>query len=638
VSAMGTSLPVLPGLPDFGAPLPGPAATMFAPFADGSYAVLPEQLVVATDSAGRAEFLLEIEQNLGDFSSSAQFATLDMRLTGDYPLEAALAAARGFTSGATVAPLTIDSGFARLYATSTIVTPPAELLAPVSLGLGGQEGARWTMRVSADAGEILKAALVGGSDGTPESGAIPLGARMEYVASGVAARVPIAVEFQPAAMVGALISQVGGSASRMVAQSALTTAFTSSLSTLPVKVIGTIGSAGSTFAQAMEDRLLTAFASFMAAPGITDPACFLLADPATLDNATVHWDLSQPATVSRPWVVLFDPLSGIRTAIQKTGAADLVKYISLPPMPLGLWNIQVTTNLPPNRRGVVVLGANLEAPAHPPFRPASIDKQLVFSEPDDTATVQWRLSLQEQLKFTVTGYAVFAEAGSTRQDTSASRSADTSWVQMQQADFPVRFLNLSADPRVLTQADIDISLTYSLDGKTHAEEFTLTAAGAKMAIGLPRSASALQMTILATPHDMGAPLAVPSPASDQVRVDLTSFAEYGPHTVDIFSALAAGDPPLFIDLTPQSQQSSSVTPSKVMLTAEAPATTWSYLAFSPFSAGYCYRISAATDGTPAPWSKPFKPSSPLVLASDGSLATNDAVHPATVALPSLSPA
>ena len=630
MSAMPDNGVPLTGLPDFGALLPAQAAAMFAPFGGGSYAVLPEQLVVATGADGQPKFLLEIERQLGDLTASGQYATLDMRLTGDYPLEAALAAARVLAAGATVAPLTIDGGFARLYAVSTIVAPPAELLVPISLGLGGEEGARWTMRLSADAGEILKATLLGNDDGTAADGVAPLGARMEYTASGVAARVPVAVEFQPATLVAALIALLGGNPARMVAQSVLTTLFMSNTATLPVKVIGAAGSAGLAFAQAMEDRLLAAFATFVAAPGATDPVYFQFADPATLDATTVHWDLSQPAVVSRAWAVLFDPLSSMRTAIRSGGAAELVKYISIPSAPLGLSNIQVTTNLPPNRRGVVMLGANIEAPAAPPFRPASINKQIVFSEPEDAATVQWRISIREELRFSVTGYAIFAEAGSTRQDTAAPRAANATWVQLQKNDFPVRFLHLSADPRVLAQADVNVALTYALDGRDHAESFTLSATEATMAIGLPESAASIAMNLTARPHDGGAALTIPSPKGDRARIDLTSFAEYGPHTVTISSALTPGDPPLFLDLVPQSQQSSSVAQSKVALTPEQPSAAWSYLALSPFAAGYCYRVSAATGGVPGAWSKPLPPTTPLVLAAEGSSSTEGAPSPAPV--------
>ena len=627
---MGTSGTPLTGLPDFGALLPAQAATMFAPFGNGSYAALPEQLVVATDANGQPKFLLEIEQQIGNFAASAQYATLDMRLVGDYPLAAALEAARELAPGATVAQLTIDDGFARLYATSSVITPPQELLAPIPLGLGGDEGARWTMRISAEAGEILKAAIVGNSDGTAADGVAPLGARMEYVASGVAPRVSVAVEFEPATLIGALIAQLGGSSTRMVAQSVLTTLFLAQGATLPIKMIGTTGSANSVYAQAMEDRLLAAYATFVPAPGPTDPIYFQFADPATLDTATVHWDLSLPAIVSRAWVVLFDPLSSMRTVIQNGGSDTLVKYLSIPPAPLGLSTIQVTTNLPPNRRGVAMLGANLEAPADPPYRPASINQQVLFTEPDDTATVEWRLSIREQLQFSVTGFAVFAEAGSTRQDTAAPRAADTTWVQLQQNDFPVRFIYLSADPRVLAQADIGISLTYTMDDKAHAEPYALNAAEPAMSIGLPQSAVSVALTLIATPHDGSAALAIPSPSGNRVHVDLTSFAEYGPHVVALSAALASADPPLFLDLVPQAQQDNPAAQSKVMLTPDMPSTRWSYLALSPFSAGFCYRVSAATGAAPAAWSIPLPPSSTLVLASDGSLATDAAAHWAAI--------
>ena len=193
---------------------------------------------------------------------------------------------------------------------------------------------------------------------------------------------------------------------------------------------------------------------------------------------------------------------------------------------------------------------------------------------------------------------------------------------MRQTDFPVRFLYLSVDSRVAALADIGAALTYVLDGKMHNEQFTLTSATSSISVGLPQISTGVQLNLLATPHDGSTPLALPTPLTDQIHIDPTSFTTYGPHTIGVSCAITAADPPLFIDLVAQCQLGNSSTiPTKVALTSDSPATSWSYVALTPFQAGYCYRLSAIDGGQPGTWSQPFSPDTSLALLPDGSAST-----------------
>ena len=127
----------LTGLPDFQVLTATGPISMFAPFGGGHYAVLPQQLVVAQDADGNLSFRLELIKRLGDFSAAGQYAVLDFALDGDFPLDDGLTAARAADASATVAPVTVNSGFARLYSTTNEVVPTADLLAPIPLGWAG---------------------------------------------------------------------------------------------------------------------------------------------------------------------------------------------------------------------------------------------------------------------------------------------------------------------------------------------------------------------------------------------------------------------------------------------------------------------------------------------------------------------
>src|ERR1700722_14557317 len=123
----------LTGLPDFANILSSTEATLIAPFGRGSFSVLPRQLQLAANPDGSPKFEIDLVQRIGDFSPAGQFFALDFSLAGDFALDEALSLARAADPAATVVPVTIDGGFGRLFAVSSNVTLPSDLLTAVPL-------------------------------------------------------------------------------------------------------------------------------------------------------------------------------------------------------------------------------------------------------------------------------------------------------------------------------------------------------------------------------------------------------------------------------------------------------------------------------------------------------------------------
>jgi hypothetical protein len=377
----------LSGLPDFQAV--SSTGTMFAPFTSGNFAVLPQQLALGANPDGSPKFTLELVQRIGDFTRAGQYAVLDLSLAGDFALDEALTAARVQNAGATVAPIAVAGGFARLFPTAGEVTPTSDVLAPVELGLCGGDYARWTTRLSADAGELIKGAIAGGS--------LLLGARVEFDVVGVAPRVAATVEFQPASLVSALLA---GRSDRTMPSSDVVAAFTGSPQSLPLKIDGGSLPAGD-FAGAVASRLFAAYATLAPAPSVSDPPYVRFADVPQLGIGATQWDLSQPALGRRQYVLTLDILTALRAWVARNGIGSLVRDVTVPMLQVGTHNIDFDANLPPNRLGVAVIGANVDVAANPPARPSSISKTVTFAEPGDSGSLQFQLSPSEQLAYTL---------------------------------------------------------------------------------------------------------------------------------------------------------------------------------------------------------------------------------------------
>jgi hypothetical protein len=612
----------LSGLPDFQAFSSTATSAMFAPFGSGSYAALPQLLTVASDAEGNPKFSLELLERLGDLSASGQYAVLDFSLTGDFQLDAALVAARSSSPSATVKPLAVNNGFARLYPTTGEVVPTSDLLAPIALGWASSDYARWTTRLSADAGELIKGAIAGGS--------VLLGARVEYDAAGVAPRSPVTVEFKPVQMLDGLLA---GKTGRQIATSDLVAAFTGSPQNFPLKITGT---PSGDFAGAVVSRLAAAFGALTPSPGINDPAYVVFKDASQLPQDAVQWDLSQPAIGHQQWVLSLDVLTSLRAYVAKSGIGSLVKNVMVPPLQVGFCRIDFGANLPPNRLGVPAIGANVEVAANPPQRPSSISQQVTFTEPNDSGSIQFRLSPSEQLTYTLSGYAVAAAGQMVQQFTMPPQQRSDTWVHLAADDFPVTFSHVTSAARLLSLATLAIVLNYVLDGKSRQLQFALTPQASGVAMGMPRSATGALILVTATPADGGPALTLPPMAPGRIELDVTAFREYGPHSIDILGMPDSGAPLVLEFLSQEQADVAGSIPDQRFLTADQPSETWSYVVTSPFRAGYRYRKSAAMGAPAAAWSPLLSPFAPLVLDADGVMVTpsGNGSQPSTPQVPS----
>ena len=202
--------------------------------------------MIAEDAKGRPKFELALVKRPDDVSANGQYTVLDLALAGDFPVDEALTAARTEAADATVKPIVINRGFARLCSSNDTVTLPVDMTTPVTLGWSGPDFARWTTRLSIDTGNLIKGALTGST--------FLFSARVEFDVIGVSPRLPIIVEFEPVTLVEAILA---GKSNRQIAAPDLITTFATSRGGIPLRINGTSSGPGAGhFPQAMVDRLV----------------------------------------------------------------------------------------------------------------------------------------------------------------------------------------------------------------------------------------------------------------------------------------------------------------------------------------------------------------------------------------------
>lgn len=576
----------LVGLPDFGTALSSEAVQAFAPFGStdaGAYAVVP-------NDGALAGITLTMTRRADELSGAGSYATLDVRIGCDYPLDDALTLARAQAPGATVRPLPIELGYARLVSGSAALALPSAMTTATMLGWSAADGARWTCRVDLDTAEVIKGALQGGS--------LVFGARIEFVAVGVAPRASARVSFVPAT----LATQLLKSGQTFVSREDLLNRLENSPAALTVVGAATIVEV----AEALADRLLSAFGRFAPAPGPFDPPGFFI--NASLPIERVDWDLSIPQAVSRAVALRLDTLTGLA----KLDPASLVRELTIPALDVGFRDVVLAANLPDNRLGAPAIGVRLSAPPAPPNRPSGINKTLVFSSPDNGGLVSLRFDPDETFAYDLTAFAVVTAGSLVHELDAAPRPSTATWLDLSANDFPVTFSHITASQRLIAQARVSGTLDYAFGGQTASLPFALGSATADVALAMPSAATGASISLTATTPG-GAVASLPAFAAGRILLDVSSFPGYGPHRVALHCDFASGEAPLTLDLAPEQGSGAA----SVTLVPAAPDAAWGYVAASPFHAGYRYRPAGGT------WSAVLAPGARLNLKPDGSL-TNDA--------------
>jgi hypothetical protein len=486
---------------------------------------------------------------------------------------------------------------------------PADLRAPIPLAWNGLTTARYILRLSLDSALLLKGALQGDM--------LPLFALAEMEMAGVAPRLPLRVRFDPAALLAAMVRLTDEE--RRVARDALLTYFAQDPAFLLLELDGSTLEPVE-FAETITDWVRVRFGSFVASPAEDGKPYMVLASPDGIGSGTFEWELSQPLQTWRPLVLVLHPLEAARRVVQEHGLEVVVPPLTIvPPIPTGVFEVSVSANLPEQRPGVLSLGVTLRAAPKPPFRPQAVIQSAELSPPDDAAQILLRLSPAEELAYAYSTFVILKGSSGIRQVDGPEIGHSGVRLNLSPDNFPLNFVPVEANRELLDLAVVHGLCRWTENGaqiRMVEQAFKLDLDHPALGLPVPQDAADATLHIEARARENGKILSLGPMPAKPLQLGVHSFPEYGPHRIPVKCTFAEGQSLLAVDLLPEARPDAAEAIT-VALTRAMPRKEWSYLASSPFRAGYRYRLHAAFEEAVAPWSEIRSPFDPLELGAEG---------------------
>lgn len=220
-----------------------------------------------------------------------------------------------------------------------------------------------------------------------------------------------------------------------------------------------------------------------------------------------------------------------------------------------------------------------------------------------------RLSPIEKLEYTFSTSVVLQNASKIQQLKSEEFSHSGTRLYIRPDQFPVNFISIEATRSLLELTTIQGTCRWREGEIPNAQTFTLSQAEAAIALALPKQATNATLEISARSLGGTQTLQIPSFPAKNCQLGLHSFREYGAHQIGVECEFRDDTRICAIDLLPEDAPE----PSVLFFTPAQPSKTWSWLAKSPFRAGYRYRFHRDPGATPAEWSAIQHPFVPLKI-------------------------
>ena len=610
----------LQGLPDFQYPIQSKDLFLYRPYEGrGSILLFPNRLDIAPKPDGTPDFQLSLIRGENPFLPPEPYGLIDFRVTPHYATAEGLAFVRQQNAQAMVTPLSFSGGYLRLILSDQVKTSnQLEIETPQALVWNGLGTVRSLQRLSPEVTGLLKQALKKGDT-------FILQAQAEMEIQGVSPRLPIQVQFNPAALMAAIAEHIG---QPLVARSALIRLLEKDLSALPLRFMGDAETLDDTLlAETLTDWIAARFAQSVPAPEPKEGSYIELSAIEEIPVGDYTWDLSTPLRCLRPAVFTLDPLRAARQLVESAGLGAVFHEVTVPSLSTGKTMIEVRANLSRSRIGILELGANLYAAPNLPHRVQAIAQSVTLTASDDPISLQLRFSPKEIPRYQISTYIIVrTEAGIARFESDPWEHQGTQLL-LTPAHFPVQFVPIKASLALLKLANIKgvCRWQYNNTAEDAAEQlageqpFELTSERPEITLSLPQYAAQAVLEIEAhsvSSAESNRPLKLGSYPAAPLRLGRYSFLEYGPHKVEIeclFPELSVDPIQLFaIDVLAEGEAETTTT---LSFTRDRPKREWTWFAQSPFSPGYRYRVHTLSRDNQAPWSELQSAFNPLVISA-----------------------
>jgi hypothetical protein len=253
-----------------------------------------------------------------------------------------------------------------------------------------------------------------------------------------------------------------------------------------------------------------------------------------------------------------------------------------------------------------------------PARPQAVVQSADFNPPQDSARVRLHLSPIEPVSYAYSTYVLVQDSSGVSGLNGPQRAHQGDHLTLSPADFPVDFLPVAASPALLEMATVHATCRWTQAEAPLEASFDLIAGAPSAAVVLPSGTANATLEIAAAEQGGSGTLHLGPLAARPLLLETYSFREYGPHTIHVSCVFQDSTPLLAVDLLPENEPDTTATVTVLALTPAQPAKDWSYVALSPFHAGYHYRVHPQGDDAPPPWSAVQSPFSPLQLQTGGS--------------------
>lgn len=591
--------------PDFQQSIPCGESRIYYPFEGrGPHVFTPDSLDVATGPDGLPDMRLQLYRGQNPMLPPQPYGVLQLRLTPHNPIEAATARLRELHAGATLEPAIFAGGCMRLQAPDGVELP-AEARHPIPLAWNGLTNARVLLRLSAEGAQLMKSLI--------QDETLPLQAQAELELAGIAPRLPLRVHLDPARFRTAMAARLDSDG--RIARDELVSEFCGDLSGLGLELEG-VASAPDPMelAETLADWVRARFGAFAAAPKADGRGYMALTWMDDSGTGRAEWDLSQPLYSWRPLVLPLRPFEAARQVIRTAGTQAIVPPpIIVPPLPTGMYQVDVSTNIPEVRPGVAAIGVTLRAPPRPPSRPQAVVASAELIPPTDATSIRLKLSPTERLDYTYATFVILEDSRGAVQLDGREVAASGDRLYLTPDDFPVRFVPQAADRSLLELASVHGLCRWVEDGATASLVFELDQDRPEVAVPLPVHAAEATVEFEFRSREGDRTLrSGPGPLEPRL-LGLHSFPEFGSHEVVVELDGPAAESLVAIDLLPENRPETADAIVVLALTPDRPRKTFTYYASSPFQAGYRYRRHAGSDGVPGPWSDVQSPFERLLV-------------------------
>lgn len=574
---------------DFGKPNLG-IAGQFDMFAivnrTKEFAFIPQQLELKPrqNNPTLPEFSLELVRGAAPFLPPKPYGLLEIGLRGmDYG-EAALKKVRESVSKGIVQPARLNNGWLRLIEVATQELLDETFLTPQRVGWSGLGEGHLAQRLSIAAALQLK--------GTLKNELLTIRAALETEVQGWSPRLPVKVSFEIETLLGALLASAN-SRRELPWQTLKKRLQTDDL----FEVESAVAIDPADIADVLTDYVRAKFGHFALADQ-DDLRPTMRLRNNDIPDGNIQLDLSKPFITQRVLILQLDLATALKGIITNEQEHSLITETTVPPFQTGIKEFSIKANLPEEINDIIAIGVNLTAPPKPPERVHALVTSELLTPPKYQTTVKWRLAANEELAYVVNTFVVIKVDSGVRELKGETRTETVADLSLSVDRFPVDFIQLTATPQLLAEATIEIVLNWDNIGQTGTQYITLNQDKTESTIIVPKNADG-ELKVTAVALD-GITKATLTQTLSSQKFAHFSFAEYGPHSVEITCRLSEQQDFYALEVQSLSNPEESTL---ITFTPDKPTQTYRWFASSPFSAGYRFRPYQTSGNEPFPWSE-----------------------------------